>query len=508
MRSDLRALVWLEWRKLRGNATYWLALLGFESGANPFYLVYVALFWAFWLYMMWALVIEQVYHASEALDSEVITGLSEGLPFLVFVGLLIYLIAMLRSSPLKFGGPAIEYVSTSPARRGIIILVHFIRSLFLPTFALSVLSSLLAMLLTWSASPGRVGMAGLQAAIITFPIVWMCAALVWIIVAFRTSLASRAQRLAVWLVVPALILLALIVPPLVLYPGGVWMDTIRTRPAPLGIGTLCVLAGVAFVILVRVGDRVSMTTIADDSRMYARIQKLGIFGRLYAPDVISSVQRQSKLAAKRKLQLALPEHASGYRVVLNRALLSLFRLAPSTLFRLVMRGAVFGGLVAFVVRLTGWQNLQTWVLLLLFVIQFRPSELNNLFRQDVGQAFTRQFLPRNPLKLVLADSLFPIMLFSTGAAAILMFQPSLSPLITVVLVLTFVTGLQLCQALELVTIPSLFLRHIPYAYLIVICGVFLVAAVYLFKNPFGVMLIAIAIDIILAGMLSISRYEA
>ena len=49
MISDLKTLAWLEWKRFKAGAAYWLSLIGFEPGANRFYLVYATLFWMFWL---------------------------------------------------------------------------------------------------------------------------------------------------------------------------------------------------------------------------------------------------------------------------------------------------------------------------------------------------------------------------------------------------------------------------------------------------------------------------
>ncbi len=290
-----------------------------------------------------------------------------------------------------------------------------------------------------------------------------------------------------------------------LFPGALWLTTFD---AALSVGTFALalaLLVAACALLVIVGNRVNMAAVADDSRMYARIQKLGIFGRLYADDVIASVRRQSRLLRKRHLRLAMSERADGYGVLLNRALLSLFRLAPSTMLRLLMRGVVFAGIVSLVVRIGGGGHLQSWVLLLIILIQLRPVELNTLFQQDVGQAFTRQFLPANPLGIALADSVFPIALMSVGGLLALLVQPLTDPLVALVLMVCAVAALAFCQALELVTMPRLLFRRVPYTYSVVLCGAALIAAGYLLKSMLAVVLAAVLIDLILAAALYRSR---
>jgi hypothetical protein len=434
-----------------------------------------------------------------------VTALRGSIPMLIFVTQLVYLAIVLRNSPLKLSAPEVEYIAASPVNRGSVVLVNFIGSLLLPGLFVSVIGSLVAMLLTWQSAPTMVGVAGLQALVLGVPVCLFSAASGWIVATLKASLGTRAARLALWLAIPAAIVMAAALPQAMLVPGDLWRTTLDAGMNAGALASAAVLLCLACGLLVIAGNRVNMAAIADDSWTYARIQKLGIFGRLYADDVVQSVQRQSRLARKRHLRLAMQTEATVYTVILNRGLLSLFRLAPSSMLRLVMRGVTLAGTISLIARVGGEEHLQVWVLLLMFLIQFRPTELTALFQQDAGQAFTRQFLPANPLLIALADSLFPITLVSFGGLVVLLIQPWLNPLIAVVLVVSLTTSLALCQALELVTVPRLFFRRVPYTYSVVLGGAALIAAGYLLKSAPGVALAAVILNLVLASTLYFSR---
>ncbi len=171
-----------------------------------------------------------------------------------------------------------------------------------------------------------------------------------------------------------------------------------------------------------------------------------------------------------------------------------------------MRGVVLVGMVSLGIQFGGLAQLQTWLLLLIVLIQFRPTELNTLFQQDVGQAFTRQFLPPNPLRLVLADGIFPIGLASVGGVGALLFQGWLDPPLALGFTLALIVGLEFCQALELVSVPALFLRRIPYTYSVALCGLALIALGFLLKSALALVSAIVLVDLVLGALLYRSHF--
>ncbi len=464
------------------------------------------MFWLFWVYTVWAFIVQQVEQISLTIPSATVMQLPSGVPALIFMAQLLYLGLVLRDSPLKLSAAEIEFVAASPVNRGSWVLVHFGRSILLLALLAGLGSCLLAMLLTWQSAPALVGFVGLQALVLGLPIFGLSAAVGWIIVLIKAGLVARWQRLAVWLILPAAVVLAVVFPPVLLFPGTLWLTALDVGSIAPALAIACLLFGLAGLLLALIGSRLNMATVADDSRMYARVQKLGMFGRLYAEDVIASVQRQTRLAGKQRLSLKLPAAATGYTISLNRTLLSLFRLAPSSIFRLIMRGVVLVGIVSFGVQFGGWNQLQTWLLLLLILLQFRPTELNAPFQQDVGQAFTRQFLLQNPLRLALADGIFPISLATVGGALALIVQGWLDPLTALLVALALIVGLEFCQALELVSVPGLFFRRIPYTYSVALSGLALIAVVFLLQSAIAAVSAIVLIDLLLGALLFRSHF--
>ena len=194
MSSDLRTLIWLQWKRFKGSAAYWLRLLGFEPGANRFYLIYATLFWLFWVYTVWAFVVQQVEQISLTLPSASVIGLQASVPALILLAQLVYLVMVLRDSPLKLSAAEIEYVAVSPVNRGGLVLVLFGRSLLPLAFVAGLASCLFAMLLTWQVAPAEVGIVGLRALALGIPIFGLGAAVAWIVVLVKTALVSRWQQ--------------------------------------------------------------------------------------------------------------------------------------------------------------------------------------------------------------------------------------------------------------------------------------------------------------------------
>lgn len=496
--SGFSTLIWLQWKRFRSNAAYGLTLIGFERGSNSIYKLYIAIFWLIWLGMMWIFAISQVYQISQLFSADEALELQIVIPPLVFAAQLFYLIRVLRHSPIKLGAGDIAYVAASPVSRTAVIFIHFIRSLLLPLAVVGVVGCLVAMLLTWPLSPALAGFAGLQGMLLGWLLFLFTAALVWPLAIVKMWLW---YPWLMWVIVPVAFVLAVFLPQIMFYPGDVWLYAVN---AQLVVPTVLILLGLislALCLLAVVASRVNMAKVVADSWTYARIQKLGIFAKLYSDDLTTSIQRQSQLLRKKRLRLTISDRASGYTVIWNRALLSLFRFAPGSLFRPFFRGMALTASAAFIIRLSGGQHLQTWILLLLLFIFWRPSELNTYFQQDVGQAFTRQFLPGNLLLVALADSAVPILLASLGGVFVLAFQPLFDFWTGVVLVFSLFTTLEFCLILEQVVVSGPIYRRVPYAYSVVFSGIVLVVVGFLFRDLLTVAVAAVSLNILFATAL-------
>ncbi len=69
----------------------------------------------------------------------------------------------------------------------------------------------------------------------------------------------------------------------------------------------------------------------------------------------------------------------------------------------------------------------------------------------------------------------------------------------VVVVLAVIVGLEFCQALELVSVPGLYIRRIPYAYSVALSGMVLMATVLLLQSSIAAVSALLLVDVVLGG---------
>src|SRR5690606_14676545 len=170
MLNDIRTLLWIEWKRLKVEGAYWLQLIGFDPDSSLAYRIYVAIFWMFWVFTVWSFAVDQAYRISLALPSDTVQSLLGYAPEVILGLQLLYLVRVLRESPLKLSAPVVSYVATSPASRGAIGLIVIVRRLLVPILLFSLLSCLISMLLAWSTSPDGVGFIGLRSLLLTIPL--------------------------------------------------------------------------------------------------------------------------------------------------------------------------------------------------------------------------------------------------------------------------------------------------------------------------------------------------
>ncbi|MCA9913980.1 MAG: hypothetical protein KC496_11550, partial [Anaerolineae bacterium] len=325
MWTDLRTLFWLEGKRLRRTASYWGRLIGFDSDATAGYRFYVAAFWAFWLFAMWAYAVEQTYQISHFLDDETTANAVANLPYIFGIAQVIYLGVLLRDFPLKLRGADIAYVATAPISRGLLALTTFLRSTLLAAIVLALGSTLLSMTLTWDAAREQVGMAGVQALLLTFLTTYITGALWWALSLVRAPLPRWIQR-AFWLLVPLLLAGGYYLPQIFTFPGQIWALSVEAQVSPLvWLLLLAIFAGFA-ALIVYLEQQLHATMIMMRSATFARIAALGIWGRVYARDVIQRIEYQSRMAEKKEPpKLRLPRRVKGTQLLYWHTLLLMLR---------------------------------------------------------------------------------------------------------------------------------------------------------------------------------------
>ncbi|MCB9451198.1 MAG: hypothetical protein H6672_07145 [Anaerolineaceae bacterium] len=507
MMPTIRLLTKWEIKRIRHEAVYWLRLLGLERDTSRLYRVYVVVFWAYWVFAVWAFLVEQVYQASQQFPPDDALPLLTTFRFVIALFQIGYTVAVLVDTPLKLTAPDLAYVATAPISRGAITLVRFVRRLFLPAGVLAILGTLAVMFFTWNVQPAHVGIAGLMALFLTFLLVYLSGALSWMIGIYRQSCQSALARRACWLALPLLLVGFGLLPGVFLWPADAWVGVVTGTTGLADFGLLGATLVITFGALFITGNQVRMAQVIDDSQLYARIQRMGALGPMIAADVIARIYKQARLTRKKWLWLRLPATPSPTLALSSRAALSLARLSPQAGLRLVITGMALPSMIIAIITFGGYRALQTWVLVFL-VLQlpvFRPSDATRFFREPLNQPFLRQFLPANHVLLFISQTTLPLALMSIGMVIALALQPQLDFVAGWMLAVETLVIMTLCEALENVRVTllrgSLRVVTLRYEFTVIFFGVWLVLAGALTRSLWGAALAGVGVMLFLFYLL-------
>lgn len=502
MSNDVRTLFWLEGKRLRRTLAYWGGLLGFDSDATVGYRFYVGAFWAFWIFAMWAYAIEQTYQISHFLDDATTADIVSNLPILFGIAQVIYLGILLRDFPLKLRGADIAYVATAPISRGLLAFMTFLRSTLLAAIVLGLGSTLLSMTLTWDAAREQIGMAGLQALLLTILITYVTGALWWALMLVRVRLPRWIQR-TFWVLVPLLIAGGHYLPQIFTFPGQVWALSVEARVLPLVWLILLAIFAACAALIVYLGEQLHATMIMMRSATFARIAALGIWGRVYARDVIQRIEYQARMAEKKAPpRLRLPRRVKGTSLLYWHTLMLMLRNGFLPMLGLVGEGLLMTLALAGIILVAGWQAPQTWLIVALILLQRRSAGLLQYYRQTMNGNFLRQFVPVDLPTLFFGTTYAPILLMTFGGWIAVLLVPMIPILEGLLLVLLAATTFALCQALETVRNPFLGAGRLPYEYSLIASGLFIIGAGVFMGSLYAAIIAAFMVDTILISMLN------
>lgn len=500
MLRDILSLLWFQWKHLNRELAYWLKFLGFDPETSWMYRVYVVLFWIFWLLTVWGYGVDQAYRISRSLNAAAVESLLGVIPNALLVLQLLYLALVLRDPPLKLSAPDLSHVAAAPVQRGAIALVQFLRGMALPAVFLGLASALLSMMLSWTSAPDRVGVVGLQALFLMVLLVYISAAAAWGLSLLKLRPQPRLQRWLLWLALPLVLLAARLVPEVGLWAGRLWVSAVESPLTPLSWLWLLLALTVLCAVIVAVGQRVYMPLVADNSRVYARIQRLGWYGRIYAGDVIARIHRQTSLARKKHLRLVMPEDAVGTRALWSRSIITTLRFFPGSVIRPFARGVILAVVIGSMVGVGGWQTVQVWLLVLLGLLYSRPVELGAMFRDVMSAAFVQQFLPHDRLVVFVSNAAHALLFSAAGSLMIMLLLGWSSPLLIALMLLTLV-AFALAQALEVVEVPLGFTRRLPYVYSVIVYALLVFLAGVALQSLLLAVVVAALLDTLMALML-------
>jgi hypothetical protein len=258
---------------------------------------------------------------------------------------------------------------------------------------------------------------------------------------------------------------------------------------------LIIALSIVLFMLACIGNRVHLAGVADRSQTYARIQRLGLLGRIYARAVLDRIHRQSRLIKKRELKFSLGNSTNLINNLLQRSILSLLRLSPRQILTLFGRGVFMTAMVAFLVLTMGWRAFQVWLIVAFIFVLIRPSELIGSFGQEMSQSFLAQFLPSNKLLVYFTAALFPVFIASWGGTIVILLLPNIDKFTGILLVILTANALALCLAMELKKFS------VAYEYTVLVYGVLVVAVGYFSASLWNTALAALFFNYIMATIL-------
>lgn len=500
MIHDVLAIGRLEYTRLKSQIAGGFRFLGVDMDSSIIYRLYVFAFGCFWLFAMWSFIVEQVYVLSRQISLTDTTALLDILPFLILVGGLIYLVALFREPPLKLSAPELLYIATSPISRSIVTVTNFVKRAFIPAVLLSLLGSLVMMFFAWRLGLFDIGWHGLVAIPVTLALTLSIGMLCWTLALMKQQQRTKSGHLLFWLIIPVGLLGAWILPDFVLLPGVIASNLLQGMLTGGEMVVLITISLVSFLMLTHVGARIHMTTIIEDSQVYARIHKFGFWGRVLVADVIDSIQTQARLRRRRVIRSRFPLRLVGQSAILGYSSVMLWRLSPGMAIRLFFMGVMLPSLFITALSMIG-VSLQTWMLILVMAFQLRPHDLTRSFRTQNVRRHLRQYLLMNNLTLYMAGSIIPLFIMSLGVLFAVMTQSIPSPIVAFLLTISVLNGLGLCQVVETVRLPAHILPALQYEYSILFSGGAIILTWHLTVSLWGAFVVSALINILLAWLL-------
>lgn len=475
--TNLRYLLWLERKRLGEVVAYVLRIFGVDRDDSTLYAMYVGAFFVLWAFTVWAYLLQQIEFISRNLSDDVTTVSTMAMPLIIFMALWIYLILSLRESPLKMSAPDLVMVATSPVPRSVLALFYWLKSSALFAILIAIVSALVTFLLTSIDSPELAGKAGGWSFVVALALTWSGGAIVWSIALLKLHLPFRRYKFWFWLIPPVLFALFALFPAPFMLMGNLWSVTINAAMTTGDKVILLALVIVSTILLMLGGTQIHLAIVADESQRYARIQRLGILGQVYARDVIARINRQTALGSRSRRYFKLARTRSIPLTLWQRAFVSMMRLAPMSLLNLLFTGARYTAVIVGLFLVFGWKAPQVWLIVAIMILQFRPTGLIETFQQTMQSTFIRQFLPLDNMPLViLADSSVAIIIATIGGWLVLLTQTRL--IAAFVLVPIGLTILTLTQALTWFKSDMLTGDRIAYEYSTLTAGLLVIGMGY------------------------------
>ena len=439
MLADLRLLLWLHWRQLLRTAHYWLRVIGYDpledTTTNKLYGVYLVIIFGGWFVLMWSLIVSRALRIGQALSTSALdsarSGFASGFPWVVTAVTLLLMLLALRRTPLKLSVEDLAYVAASPVRREAIGLISFAGYVGIGLAVTIPLTVLVSMMLAHPNSNDQIGLMAYPAILTSIPLVVFTAACAWCAGFWRLRQLKPSHQL--WLVVVPLAIVTYAVPGVMTWPGRVLAREALAEPARGQAFLLLALALLMIGGLIWLGRRINLIAVGAELGTAAQIKSLGMLGRFTMQDVSRQMRDRERLA-RHPSRLHLPQ-VSGTPMLVARA--SIIFARQPLVFSVVVGYSAAVSAGAAVLALSGASALN-WLTLLTFIMVIPPREFLSVYSADQTNAFLRQFIPVDNLKLLAIDVSLPFVLIallgligSTVAMAVWGVNPLILPLFLV-----------------------------------------------------------------------------
>lgn len=499
MWTNLRLLLWLDRKRIGDKLAYWLKILGIDDDSTLAYQFYAVGFYIFWIFAMWSYVVESAFEFQKRLPSDAISVSQNIVPYFFPLVLIVAIIWLLRDPPLKLSAPDIDILATSPIRRGSVAIVYALRSILPIAFLGAVISSLYALLIIWDLELVSIVRLSLVATGVSFLLLLSIGLLAWALAIIPLNQWDWVRRGGIY-TIATLILAVLFIPAVGNIVGALWLDAVIGEISILQMLLLIVIVGGSIALLYWSGEGVHLSLVANRSRTYARIQKLGMLGQFYARDLIRQIRQQERLASRRRF-LKMPRTQNPLLTMFSRAVLSQWRTSGWKIIFTPFKGVSYAGIAIVPFLLADIAAWQSWLVVIIFFVRSRPSVLVERFAQQRSSAFMEQFARGNTFENVLANCILPMVLVSIGAVGFLLllptsFIPAYNRMLAIALALACVGIFTWAQVINLLK------NRIAYEYTIIAATIAVVLAGVVTQTLDIPLFVALAINMV---MLSIIR---
>ncbi|MEO1164612.1 MAG: hypothetical protein AAFV98_12560, partial [Chloroflexota bacterium] len=438
-------------------------------------------------------IVDSIYESSRRVpvtDFISLTQFTDVLTLSFFSLQLILIARTLWDTPLKFSAPDIQYIATSPTSKSVIVLLAYLQNNFIRACFLAISTALSALGLGWSLNLDNVIQNGIVTLVAGFLLVYLIATIGWLFGIIKQHLTTPRQQLAVWLIIPVFIFGAILLPSIVLFPAQLWVDA-QLGNFTLGNGiTLIILLTTSLFTLLSISIQINTTRIIQDSAIYARIQKLGFMGRIYASDVIRRIKFQAKLSKRVPARL-FPENALTNRYpLLGLSYVLVSRQAPNTPVGMIVEGIIFTTIPISLFATTSYLSIETWFVVALIFLRSHPSQLTSLFRQTMQNTYLRRMIPDKTTTLFISHAILPTLLISVGMCIPILIQQGAPNIPIYFIALGCLFGLMFALESEHIRLPSRTLPTLQYEHIVL---VFIIAIALAFVATTSFWIVAITI---------------